>query len=226
MKRGARSTYPRNVLFRMLNLAVQLAPARRKHYHNSILFQKSMADIPKVSAPYEARWAGAAEFAFIMAHPKGRLLWTDYPRRVERGDRCLCLMKSDEVASYIWITFQEGSEPCGVDPKMENAFMTLAPEQAFTYDLYVREPHRDHGVATVLKQLCFQSLKAMDIEQVFSVVNVHNAPALNLHVRTGEEPQRLMYGYQIGNWKKTFLGPLPDQRLKDWWNEYKLTYLR
>ena len=104
---------------------------------------------------------------------------------------------------------------------MEMTFLPLAMNQAFSYDLYTYREHRGRGIATLLKALVYQRLEEIGIKETFSLVSPDNKPSLRLRVLLGEQPERMVYGYRIRNWQKTFLGPTRDVWLQQWWEQYK-----
>jgi len=207
-----------NMFYRMLNLAVRLAPTCWKFYGNTVLFRKTLDNAPPVSlpVPYRWKWASVEEIAFMDKHPEADMP-TAYPRRAAYGDRCLCLMKGEELVGYQWISFRSGCTWCDPRPSWEIPFLPLKSTQAFVYDLYAYKPFRGQGLGKLIRRLSFQVLKEQGIEEVFSLVRFDNAIALKVRIRTGEEPERTVNYYRIRGWSKVFLGPPKDPQLMQWW---------
>jgi GNAT superfamily N-acetyltransferase len=210
-----------NLFYRMLNLAVRLAPTRWKFYGNTILFRKILDNVPPVSVPepYRWKWASVEEIAFMDKNPEADMP-TAYPRRAAYGDRCLCLMKGEELVGYQWISFRSGCTWCDPLPSWEIPFLPLKATQAFGYDLYVYKQFRGQSLGILIRRLCLRILKEQGIEEVFSLVRFNNVISLKLRIRTGEEPERTVNYYRIRTWKKVFLGPLKTPQLMQWWTRF------
>lgn len=215
---------PPKLRFKLMNLGVRLAPTGWKHYHNLILFRKQLKDSEPVAVPepYEWKFAGPGEIEFMDAHPEATSP-SAYTRRAARGDRCVCIKQGDELVGYEWITFHTCCALCGFS-NMELTFLPLATGQAFGYDLYVYQKHRRHSIATLLRKLVPQKLRELGIKESFSLTSPENIPTLRLRaiMDMGDIPERMVYGYRIRNWQKTFLGPVGDRRLLQWWEQFKV----
>ena len=210
-----------NLFYRILNLAVRLAPTRWKYYGNTILFRTTLDNVPPVSVPvpYHWKWAGAEEIAFMDKHPEAEMR-TAYPRRAAYGDRCVCLMKGEELAGFQWISLRSGCTWCDPRPSWEIPFLPLKATQAFFYDLYVYKQFRGQGLGILLKRLSLRIVKEQGIEEVFALVSCDNLISLKLRIRTGDTPVRTVNFYRIRRWYKLFLGPLKDPQLMQWWTGF------
>jgi ribosomal protein S18 acetylase RimI-like enzyme len=196
-------------------------PIRRKWYGNSVLTKKSLAGVRDTSPPepYRCKWAGPAEITFMSNHPEADSRG-GYARRVQRGDRCLCLMKGDELAGYQWIAFESARALQEDIPGWEFRFLPLTRTSAYLYDLYVYRQHRGKRLGPLIRVQSFASLKELGYREIFALVDIHNESGLRVRTHTDEELQRLAYCYRVGPWKKCFFGPLGDPALKKWWDDF------
>jgi hypothetical protein len=205
----------------LLNLMVRLAPTGRKHYGASILFRRRTDGAGVVvPAPYTWKLAGPDEIDYMDRHPEATSS-TAYARRAAHGDRCICLLHDDELVGYQWVRFRACCALCGFGGSMELTFLPLAPNQAFFYDLYTYTAHRQRGVAKILRHVAYQGLMQLGIEEALSLVDPQNLPALRLRATMDERPDRLVYGYRLRGWQRTFLGPRDDARLLAWWDDFR-----
>jgi GNAT superfamily N-acetyltransferase len=173
-----------------------------------------------VPVPYRWKWAGTEEIAFMDTHPEA-VMPTAYPRRAAHGDRCLCLMKGEELVGYQWISFRSGCTWCDALPSWAIPFLPLKATQAFVYDLYAYKQYRGQGLGKLIRGLSLGILKEQGIEEVLSLARFDNVIALKLRIRTGEEPERTVNYYRIRTWNKVFLGPRKDPQLLQWWASFK-----
>ena len=220
--------YPRRKMrFHLLNIAVRLMPTGWKYWSNSILLKTSIADSGSITVPepYRWIWAGPEEIAYIDRHPEATSP-TAYTRRAARGDRCLCIMQGADVVGYQWVTRRNGCVMCGFSPKMEIILFPLAPDQAFSYDVYTYRNYRGRGVGTMLKKLLYQSMREEGAKEVLALVAPHNHASLRLQLRLGARPDRMVYSYRIRGWNKTFLGQAEDRQLTEWMERFKLSLAR
>jgi GNAT superfamily N-acetyltransferase len=109
---------------------------------------------------------------------------------------------------------------CGFGPGYELRFLTLAPNQAFLYDLYVYEKYRRHGYAALICSYMYEALRQQGIEEAFSLIDPDNHPVIGLNLRLGAEPVCMAYGFRIRQWSKMLLGPESDGPiLKVWFHQ-------
>jgi GNAT superfamily N-acetyltransferase len=211
----------------MLNLAVRVAPIHRKWYGNFILTAKPLANATPtpVPQPYRHKWAGPEDVAIMNAHPEADQPGA-YPRRVARGDRCVCLLNGDELVGYQWMAFESARASCEDLPPWEILFLPLTAKNVYLYDLYVYKKHRGKGLGPLIRALAFAELRALGYQAALAIVDVHNEPALRVRLRTGEELLQIMYCYHIGKWKRCFFGRAGDPGLKRWWDRFGATQTR
>lgn len=206
---------------RTMNLTVRLAPTGWKHYHNTVLFKNRTAAGGPVVVPAPYRWAlaGPAEIRQMDEHPEATSS-SAYSRRAARGDLCACLMLDGELLGYQWTRRKSCCALCGFSDRMEFSFLPLAANQAFLYDLYTYEKHRRRGIGILLRKLAYRCLRETGVEEILSLVDPENVPALGIRAALGESPERMVYGYRIRRWNKTFLGRTGDERLARWWDRF------
>jgi len=210
--------YPyRNPLFRFLNLLVRVAPAKSKYVLNGVLMKKNLDNLlPTLIAgqDYIFGWAGQEELNFIMNHPETNMPEA-FSRRLEAGNRCFYAKYDNEVIAFNWVNFKFGCVLFGRENEL--TFFHLDENSAFTYDLYTYSKYRRQGIGLQMKAHQFRHLKEMGINIAYTFISLSNIKSLGLHAKLGSTPERLIYCYKLGRWKKGFLGTEGEKkRLKEW----------
>jgi RimJ/RimL family protein N-acetyltransferase len=204
-----------------MNLIVRYAPIARKYAHNAVLFRKVLGHLEAAGCPegYSFREATPGDLDIIRNHPEA-LAPAVYARRLERGDRCYCLVQGGEILSYNWVAFSLCCILCGYDRGIE--FFPLNDDQAFTYDFYTYKARRGGGHGGLMKQLLLQELARQGVREVMALVMPHSTASLKIHLKAGYEPMCLVYGYRLLGWSRTWTGhPKDRHRLDAWIDEFR-----
>ncbi len=207
----------RGSLFRGLSVLVRLAPLEPHFTLNWVLLCRDLDGLGPQLEPIPGvafGWAGSRELSWISTHPETSKNGA-HQRRAAAGHRCYCATREAEVAAFSWVSLDSGCMFFGEES--ETRFLPLGPGEAFTHDLYTYEPHRRQGLGLALKRRQLEGLRDEGVHRAYALVQLGNLPSLLLHRRLGSRPQRLVYSYFLGGWRRTFLGPDTEaSRLEKW----------
>jgi hypothetical protein len=67
------------------------------------------------------------------------------------------------------------------------------------------------------KNLLLQELSRQGILEVYTLVKPHSAASLKIHLKLGYEPLRMVYGYRLLGWSRTYYGQPKDKAWLDAW---------
>lgn len=214
---AARIKYPaRPLRFRVMNRIVRYAPVAKKYYHNAILLKKPLDGVesPAIPAGHDFRPATRDDLDFIIRHPEA-LPAQVYSNRLLRGDRCYCLSDGKEILSYNWVAYSSCCVLCGFERGI--GFLPLSEGQAFTYDFYTYTARRGGGLGGLMKHLLLQELARQGMREVYTLVMPHGTASLKIHLKLGYEPLRMVYGYRLQGWSRTYYGQPKDKPWLDVW---------
>lgn len=85
------------------------------------------------------------------------------------GKKCLGLKYKDEIASFMWISLNE----CSFEP----ALILLKEDEAYLSHMYTMESFRGKNLAPYLRYKCYEFLKKMGRDKIYSTTEYFNPSA-------------------------------------------------
>jgi hypothetical protein len=106
-----------------------------------------------------------------------------YRGRLQQGQRCFGLRRSDETVAYCWMDSRE----CRVNGE----WFPLRAGEVYAYDIYTLPRLRGQNLAPLLNACFSDMLRESGITTVYSVIDYYNRPSLNFAEKIGARAQRL-----------------------------------
>jgi Acetyltransferase (GNAT) family len=104
--------------------------------------------------------------------------------RLRNGLLCLGLKHLDNIASFMWINFNE----CNFEP----ISMPLERGEAYLTDMYTMESYRGKNLAAYLRYRSYEILNKMGRDKIFSVVEYFNTSAMKYKQKLNPKKLKLV----------------------------------
>ena len=115
-------------------------------------------------------------------------------KRLEKGDLCITLRKSGQVAAYCWADSEE------LHLRAESR--ALKKGEAYLYDAHVEKSFRGQGLAPYMRKQCYQMLNARGFHKFYSVSDYFNTPTHKFKKKLNARKVRLVLSIELRNKKE------------------------
>lgn len=96
---------------------------------------------------------------------------------LQTGKKCYGIKKGNQVAAFVWIDFEE----CNFKPKR----FTLQKNEAYLFDAYTMESLRGMNIAPYMAYHCYNDLKALGRNTLYSISEYFNHSAIKYKKKLG-----------------------------------------
>ncbi len=114
-------------------------------------------------------------------------------RRMDAGHTCLVLRHHDSVVGYTWANLEEVKD-------LADEYK-LKQGEVYLYDAYVDPAHRGDGLASRLRNSCYNLMRKQGFSSFVSISDRFNLPSLKFKRRLGGRPEALYLGLQLGRFR-------------------------
>ncbi len=153
-----------------------------------------VAEMPKIKgnvSDYRFEFLGQADMKVIAENNSGYHK-EDYMSFLAAGQICLGMKLGDEIAAFMWINIKERG--------FKETIIPLKSNEAYLWNMYTMESFRGMNLAPYLRYKSYEVLKGMGRDQLYSISEYFNTPAVKFKQKLNAK--RIRLGLYVKLFKK------------------------